>query len=201
MLKNRLDRILTWFSSPISNGTPEGFNSRIQAIKSPREAFGSLNTIVLEFSSTAENSAQNHEKFSHKNPRRTKKIRFSQKVSKLFSTLSQTVRWYLQTSRPASSSPFPQPECRVRPSSYRAQPARKRRGNSKQCVFYCSTCLNSQRKRATRLKPSQTSGETCASIRLSSSQVQTAVMFAIPTHANCLKYSLGIEMRFQNWRQ
>jgi len=39
MLKNRLDRILTWFSSPISNGTSEGFNSRIQAIKSAARGF------------------------------------------------------------------------------------------------------------------------------------------------------------------
>ncbi|MFN6310647.1 MAG: transposase [Planctomyces sp.] len=34
MLKNRLDRILTWFSSHTTNGTLEGFNGRIQAIKS-----------------------------------------------------------------------------------------------------------------------------------------------------------------------
>ena len=39
MLKNRLDRILTWLSSPISNGTSEGFNSRIQAIKSAARGF------------------------------------------------------------------------------------------------------------------------------------------------------------------
>jgi transposase len=42
MLKNRLDRILTWFSSPISNGTSEGFNSRIQAIKSAARGFRSF---------------------------------------------------------------------------------------------------------------------------------------------------------------
>ena len=42
MLKNRLDRILTWFSSPISNGTSEDFNSRIQAIKSAARGFRSF---------------------------------------------------------------------------------------------------------------------------------------------------------------
>lgn len=39
MLKGRLDRILTWFTSPISNSTSEGFNSRIQAIKSEARGF------------------------------------------------------------------------------------------------------------------------------------------------------------------
>jgi transposase len=39
MLKTRIDRILTWFSSPISNGPAEGFNSRIQAIKSAARGF------------------------------------------------------------------------------------------------------------------------------------------------------------------
>ena len=39
MLKNRLDRILTWFSAPISNGPAEGFNSRIQSIKSAARGF------------------------------------------------------------------------------------------------------------------------------------------------------------------
>ena len=39
MLKNRLDRILTWFASPISNGVAEGFNSRIQSIKSAARGF------------------------------------------------------------------------------------------------------------------------------------------------------------------
>ena len=39
MLKGRLDRILTWFSSPISNGPSEGFNSRIQSIKSAARGF------------------------------------------------------------------------------------------------------------------------------------------------------------------
>ena len=39
MLKTRLDRILTWFSSPIINGTSEGFNSRIHAIKSAARGF------------------------------------------------------------------------------------------------------------------------------------------------------------------
>lgn len=39
MLKGRLDRILTWFTSPISNATSEGFNSRIQALKSAARGF------------------------------------------------------------------------------------------------------------------------------------------------------------------
>ena len=39
MLKTRLDRILTWFASPISNGVAEGFNSRIQSIKSAARGF------------------------------------------------------------------------------------------------------------------------------------------------------------------
>ena len=39
MLKGRLDRILTWFRSPISNGPSEGFNSRIQSIKSAARGF------------------------------------------------------------------------------------------------------------------------------------------------------------------
>lgn len=39
MLKGRLDRILTWFTSRISNATSEGFNSRIQAIKSAARGF------------------------------------------------------------------------------------------------------------------------------------------------------------------
>ena len=32
-------RILTWFASPISNGVVEGFNSRIQSIKSAARGF------------------------------------------------------------------------------------------------------------------------------------------------------------------
>lgn len=39
MLKGRLDRILTWFTSPISNGPAEGFNSRIQSLKSAARGF------------------------------------------------------------------------------------------------------------------------------------------------------------------
>ena len=39
MFKGRLERILTWFTSPISNSTSEGFNSRIQAIKSAARGF------------------------------------------------------------------------------------------------------------------------------------------------------------------
>jgi transposase len=39
MLKSRLDRILTWFAAPISNGVAEGFNSRIQSITSAARGF------------------------------------------------------------------------------------------------------------------------------------------------------------------
>jgi len=39
MLKSRLANILTWFRHPISNATSEGFNSRIQAIKSNARGF------------------------------------------------------------------------------------------------------------------------------------------------------------------
>jgi transposase len=39
MLKSRLANILTWFQHPISNATSEGFNSRIQAIKSNARGF------------------------------------------------------------------------------------------------------------------------------------------------------------------
>jgi transposase len=39
MLKTRLDRILTWIAAPISNAVAEGFNSRIQSIKSAARGF------------------------------------------------------------------------------------------------------------------------------------------------------------------
>ena len=39
MLKKRLTNILSWFQHPISNATAEGFNSRIQAIKSNARGF------------------------------------------------------------------------------------------------------------------------------------------------------------------
>jgi hypothetical protein len=39
MLKNRIDRILTWFSPPISNGPAERLHCRIQAIKSAARGF------------------------------------------------------------------------------------------------------------------------------------------------------------------
>lgn len=39
MLKTRLDNILTWFDHRISNGPAEGFNSRIQSIKSAARGF------------------------------------------------------------------------------------------------------------------------------------------------------------------
>ena len=39
MLRQRVDRILTWFRHPISNAAAEGFNSRIQSIKSNARGF------------------------------------------------------------------------------------------------------------------------------------------------------------------
>ena len=39
MLKRRLKHILTWFKHPISNAAAEGFNSRIQSIKSAARGF------------------------------------------------------------------------------------------------------------------------------------------------------------------
>jgi transposase len=39
MVKRRLDNILTWFRHRISNGPAEGFNSRIQSIKSAARGF------------------------------------------------------------------------------------------------------------------------------------------------------------------
>lgn len=39
MLKSRLQHILSWFRHPISNATAEGFNSRIQSIKSNARGF------------------------------------------------------------------------------------------------------------------------------------------------------------------
>jgi transposase len=43
MIKRRLHNILTWFRHRISNGPAEGFNSRIQAIKSAARGFRSFN--------------------------------------------------------------------------------------------------------------------------------------------------------------
>jgi transposase len=39
MIKGRLNKILTWFRHRISNGTAEGFNSRIQSLKSAARGF------------------------------------------------------------------------------------------------------------------------------------------------------------------
>lgn len=39
MIKRHLDRIVTWFEHPISNGPAEGFNSRIQSIKAAARGF------------------------------------------------------------------------------------------------------------------------------------------------------------------
>ena len=39
MLKKRLEGILSWFRHPISNGIEEGFNTRIQSIKSAARGF------------------------------------------------------------------------------------------------------------------------------------------------------------------
>jgi len=43
MLKRRLKNILSWFRHPISNATAEGFNSRIQSIKSNARGFRNFN--------------------------------------------------------------------------------------------------------------------------------------------------------------
>ena len=43
MLKSRLANIVTWFRHPISNATAEGFNSRIQSIKSNARGFRNFN--------------------------------------------------------------------------------------------------------------------------------------------------------------
>ena len=42
MLKNRLDKILSWFRHRITNSNAEGFNSRIQSIKSNARGFKSF---------------------------------------------------------------------------------------------------------------------------------------------------------------
>ncbi|MCX7399794.1 MAG: transposase [Planctomycetales bacterium] len=42
MLKNRLDNILSWFHHRITNSNAEGFNSRIQTIKSNGRGFKSF---------------------------------------------------------------------------------------------------------------------------------------------------------------
>ena len=42
MLKNRLDKILSWFRHRITNSSAEGFNSRVQAIKSNVRGFKSF---------------------------------------------------------------------------------------------------------------------------------------------------------------
>ncbi len=39
MLKKRIARILTWFKHRISNGVAEGFNSKIQGLKSAARGF------------------------------------------------------------------------------------------------------------------------------------------------------------------
>ena len=39
MIHKRLDNVLTWFRHRISNGPAEGFNSRIQALKSAARGF------------------------------------------------------------------------------------------------------------------------------------------------------------------
>jgi len=39
ILKRRIENLLTWFEHPITNAHAEGFNSRIQAIKSQARGF------------------------------------------------------------------------------------------------------------------------------------------------------------------
>jgi transposase len=75
MLNNRLDRILTWFSSPISNGTSEGFNSRIQAIKSAARGIRVFKNTESEFSSTAGTSTKGQARISTKLPIKTSSIK------------------------------------------------------------------------------------------------------------------------------
>jgi transposase len=58
ILKSRLDGILTWVASPISDGVADGFSSRIQSIKSAARGFGLFEhdrIRILFF--TAENAA------------------------------------------------------------------------------------------------------------------------------------------------
>ena len=50
MLKRHLDNILTYFRHPITNAVSEGFNSRIQSIKSQARgfrAFANFRTRIL----------------------------------------------------------------------------------------------------------------------------------------------------------
>jgi transposase len=54
-LKTRLDRILTWFASPISNEVAGGLSSRIQLIKSAALGFRLFKNYQFGFSFTAEN--------------------------------------------------------------------------------------------------------------------------------------------------
>jgi transposase len=59
MLKNRLDNILSWFHHRITNSNAEGFNSRIQTIKSNGRGFKSFQTTELVSSSSAVNCHSN----------------------------------------------------------------------------------------------------------------------------------------------
>ena len=62
MLKRRLANILTWFRHHISNGPAEGFNSRIQSIKSAARGFRNFNnyrTRILFFCGKLELLPQN----------------------------------------------------------------------------------------------------------------------------------------------
>lgn len=43
MLKRHLPKLLTWFRHRITNATAEGFNSRIQSIKSAARGFRNFN--------------------------------------------------------------------------------------------------------------------------------------------------------------
>lgn len=44
MLKRHLDHLVMWFKHPISNAAAEGFNSKIQALKSAARGFRNFNS-------------------------------------------------------------------------------------------------------------------------------------------------------------
>ncbi len=81
MLKNRLDTILSWFRHRITNSNAEGFNSRIQAIKSNARGFNPSRTTELASSSSAETGPQTRPKLPlnyRKNPESKQWFEFAQ---------------------------------------------------------------------------------------------------------------------------
>src|SRR5690606_6604938 len=61
MIKKHLDNIVTWFRHPISNGAVEGFNSRIQAIKSAARGFRNFENYRIRIVSLGGNLDQDAE--------------------------------------------------------------------------------------------------------------------------------------------